>query len=173
MCGIVGKVTSDGRVERRLIERMCSLVEHRGPDSRGLYLAEGVGLGIQRLRVIDVETGDQPIFNEDRSVAVVLNGEISNHKLSGETFCAADMSSRPTAIRKSSPISTRNTATPASTTSRGCSRLPFGIVRTDGSSSHATESGRSRSFTQRKTAISGSDTFRDPRGAERQRNPTD
>ena len=80
MCGIVGKVSSGDRVERRLIERMCSLVEHRGPDARGLYLAEGVGLGIQRLRVIDVETGDQPIFNEDRSIAVVLNGEIYNYK---------------------------------------------------------------------------------------------
>jgi len=59
---------------------MCAQQEHRGPDSRGLHLGEGVGLGIQRLRVIDLETGDQPVYNEDRSVAVVLNGEIYNYR---------------------------------------------------------------------------------------------
>src|SRR2546427_12542617 len=59
---------------------MCSVVEHRGPDSRGLYMDEGVGLGIQRLRVIDLETGDQPIYNEDGSVVVVLNGEVYNFR---------------------------------------------------------------------------------------------
>src|SRR5947208_355129 len=59
---------------------MCSVIEHRGPDSRGLFLDAGVGLGIQRLRIIDLATGDQPIFNEDRTVAVVLNGEIYNYR---------------------------------------------------------------------------------------------
>jgi asparagine synthase (glutamine-hydrolysing) len=59
---------------------MCAALEHRGPDSRGTHLAPGVGLGIQRLRVIDLETGDQPIYNEDRTVAVVLNGEIYNYR---------------------------------------------------------------------------------------------
>lgn len=59
---------------------MCAALEHRGPDSRGLHIDAGVGLGIQRLRVIDLATGDQPIFNEDGSVAVVLNGEIYNYR---------------------------------------------------------------------------------------------
>lgn len=59
---------------------MCRLLEHRGPDSRGIHLEGGTALGIQRLRVIDLETGDQPVFNEDRSVAVVLNGEIYNYR---------------------------------------------------------------------------------------------
>jgi asparagine synthase (glutamine-hydrolysing) len=59
---------------------MCAALEHRGPDSRGIHAEPGVGLGIQRLRVIDLSTGDQPIFNEDRSVAVVLNGEIYNYR---------------------------------------------------------------------------------------------
>jgi asparagine synthase (glutamine-hydrolysing) len=63
-----------------MLERMCSALEHRGPDSRGLHVEPGIGLGIQRLRVIDLATGDQPIFNEDRSVAVVLNGEIYNYR---------------------------------------------------------------------------------------------
>jgi asparagine synthase (glutamine-hydrolysing) len=80
VCGIVGKVSVSGRVPAELIETMCCAVEHRGPDSRGTYMNDGIGLGIQRLRVIDLATGDQPIFNEDRSVVVVLNGEIYNYK---------------------------------------------------------------------------------------------
>lgn len=59
---------------------MCAAVEHRGPDSRGLHVESQVGLGIQRLRVIDLQTGDQPIYNEDGSVVVVLNGEIYNFR---------------------------------------------------------------------------------------------
>jgi asparagine synthase (glutamine-hydrolysing) len=59
---------------------MCERQRHRGPDSRGIHRSEGVTLGIQRLRIIDLETGDQPIYNEDRSVAVVLNGEIYNFR---------------------------------------------------------------------------------------------
>jgi asparagine synthase (glutamine-hydrolysing) len=59
---------------------MCGLLSHRGPDSRGTFVDDGVGLGVQRLAVIDLETGDQPIFNEDRSVVVVHNGEIYNYR---------------------------------------------------------------------------------------------
>lgn len=59
---------------------MCVALEHRGPDSRGLHVDDQVGLGIQRLRVIDLVTGDQPISNEDGSVVVVLNGEIYNFR---------------------------------------------------------------------------------------------
>jgi asparagine synthase (glutamine-hydrolysing) len=81
MCGIAGQARADGqRPSADLLERMCARMEHRGPDARGVHLAEGVGLGIQRLRVIDLASGDQPIFNEDRSVAVVLNGEIYNYR---------------------------------------------------------------------------------------------
>jgi asparagine synthase (glutamine-hydrolysing) len=80
MCGIAGKVSAAEPVERALVERMCSQIVHRGPDSRGVHCEGGVGIGIQRLRVIDLETGDQPIYNEDRTVAVVLNGEIYNYR---------------------------------------------------------------------------------------------
>ena len=81
MCGIAGTARCDGGpVEAALVERMCAAQAHRGPDSRGVHTEAGVGLGIQRLRVIDLETGDQPIFNEDRSVAVVMNGEIYNFR---------------------------------------------------------------------------------------------
>ena len=80
MCGIAGKISlrDNGAVDRDVLERMCAAIEHRGPDSRGLFVEENVGLGIQRLRIVDLITGDQPIFNEDRSVVVVLNGEIYN-----------------------------------------------------------------------------------------------
>ncbi|MGI8801055.1 MAG: asparagine synthase (glutamine-hydrolyzing) [Solirubrobacteraceae bacterium] len=81
MCGIAGQVRADGApVDPALIERMCAALEHRGPDSRGSHREDTVGLGVQRLRVIDLETGDQPIYNEDRSVVVVLNGEIYNFR---------------------------------------------------------------------------------------------
>jgi len=59
---------------------MCSVMEHRGPDSLGIYARDGAGLGIRRLAIIDVAGGDQPIFNEDRTVAVVANAEIYNYK---------------------------------------------------------------------------------------------
>jgi asparagine synthase (glutamine-hydrolysing) len=81
VCGIVGQASRDGRPgDRGTLERMCSALAHRGPDQRGLHVDDGIGLGIQRLRVIDLATGDQPIFNEDGSVAVVLNGEVYNYR---------------------------------------------------------------------------------------------
>jgi asparagine synthase (glutamine-hydrolysing) len=81
MCGIVGQVRPQGEaVDGELLARMCAALEHRGPDSRGLHHRGRAGIGIQRLRVIDLSTGDQPIFNEDRSVVVVMNGEIYNYR---------------------------------------------------------------------------------------------
>src|SRR5438105_13172553 len=59
---------------------MCATIEHRGPDSRGTFVDGGVALSVQRPAIIDVAGGDQPIFNEDRSLAVVLNGEIYNYQ---------------------------------------------------------------------------------------------
>ncbi len=80
MCGIAGKLSLDGPVDRALVEAMCATIHHRGPDSHGAFIDDGVGLGVQRLRVIDLETGDQPIYNEDESVVIVLNGEIYNYR---------------------------------------------------------------------------------------------
>src|ERR1700759_3777724 len=82
MCGIAGKVNApgSGSVSQPILEAMCAAIEHRGPDSRGTFLDDQVGLGIQRLRVVDLVTGDQPIHSEDRSVVVVLNGEIYNFR---------------------------------------------------------------------------------------------
>jgi len=80
VCGIAGKLSLEGPVDRALVEAMCATIRHRGPDSHGAFTDDGVGLGVQRLRVIDLETGDQPIYNEDESVVIVLNGEIYNYR---------------------------------------------------------------------------------------------
>ena len=79
MCGIAGKIDFSGFVDERLLHRMCAVMDHRGPDSRGIHLEHGVGLGVQRLAIIDVAGGDQPIANEDGTVVVVMNGEIYNY----------------------------------------------------------------------------------------------
>lgn len=79
MCGIAGQLRPQGHlVSQELAERMCAALEHRGPDARGIHRDDRALLAIQRLRVIDLDTGDQPIYNEDRSIVVVLNGEIYN-----------------------------------------------------------------------------------------------
>jgi asparagine synthase (glutamine-hydrolysing) len=85
MCGIAGVVSMDGPVQAGLVQRMCASLAHRGPDSRGFFEQDGVALGVARLAVIDLEGGDQPIFNEDDSILVVCNGEIYNYReLRGE-----------------------------------------------------------------------------------------
>jgi asparagine synthase (glutamine-hydrolysing) len=75
-CGICGFV---GISDRALLKSMCEAISYRGPDSTGFYLDAGIGLGIDRLKIIDLSTGDQPIHNEDESVWLVFNGEIYNY----------------------------------------------------------------------------------------------
>ena len=79
MCGICGILHSDhAPVERGALEKMNAAIVHRGPDGDGFYYAPGVGLGMRRLAIIDLNTGDQPISNEDETVWIVFNGEIFN-----------------------------------------------------------------------------------------------
>ena len=79
MCGICGIYNLDGRpVDRNLLARMNSTLAHRGPDDEGYYVDEGIGLGHRRLSIIDLNTGQQPIYNEDKSNVIVFNGEIYN-----------------------------------------------------------------------------------------------
>src|SRR5829696_3168045 len=82
MCGIVGYVDlyNAGRVEEHILQRMVDALIHRGPDSRGYFLDPNAGIGTRRLRIIDLETGDQPLFNEDRSLVLNCNGEIFNYR---------------------------------------------------------------------------------------------
>ncbi len=81
MCGIAGFVgipLSEAKAGER-VRAMCDAIVHRGPDSDGYHIADGVALGMRRLSIIDVGGGRQPIHNEDGSVTVVFNGEIYNH----------------------------------------------------------------------------------------------
>ncbi|HZR22947.1 MAG TPA: asparagine synthase (glutamine-hydrolyzing) [Vicinamibacterales bacterium] len=87
MCGIAGFVESSTsnqplgvETSRALVHRMCQVIEHRGPDDEGLWVAPGVALGMRRLSIIDLSTGHQPIHNEDETVWIVFNGEIYNYQ---------------------------------------------------------------------------------------------
>src|ERR1700680_4878225 len=79
MCGIVGIVSLAGKpIFEQELRDMCATILHRGPDDEGIYLNTNVGLGMRRLSIIDLASGQQPVRNEDGSVWVVLNGEIYN-----------------------------------------------------------------------------------------------
>lgn len=80
MCGFAGFVdTRDYRkAEKDVLVRMTNTLTHRGPNSEGYFLEESVGLGFRRLSIIDLESGDQPLYNEDHSVVLLCNGEIFN-----------------------------------------------------------------------------------------------
>jgi len=80
MCGIAGIFDYHGQAEidRTLLRRMTEILSHRGPDGDGYHIAPGIGLGHRRLAIVDLATGDQPLFNEDGTICVVYNGEIYN-----------------------------------------------------------------------------------------------
>src|SRR4051794_29765923 len=78
MCGIAGKIDFGGGADGETVARMCTVMEHRGPDSRGVRTEGGAAIGAQRLAIIDLEHGDQPVTNEDGTVIAALNGEIYN-----------------------------------------------------------------------------------------------
>jgi asparagine synthase (glutamine-hydrolysing) len=82
MCGIAGILDTNGRgeIDRGLLRRMNDSQRHRGPDGSGEHYAPGVALGHRRLAIIDLATGQQPLYNEDGSVVVVFNGEIYNYQ---------------------------------------------------------------------------------------------
>src|SRR5438128_573056 len=80
MCGICGIATTRGPVDRDRLARMAATLRHRGPDSEGMHADGGVGIAARRLAIIDLTGGDQPILNEDGTVAVVQNGEIYNFR---------------------------------------------------------------------------------------------
>lgn len=92
MCGFTGftnRIGDDGTV----LEKMMNRIVHRGPDSAGKYIDSDIALGFRRLSIIDLAEGDQPMFNEDKSLVLVFNGEIYNFKdlraeliKSGHTF---------------------------------------------------------------------------------------
>nr|MBA2680593.1 asparagine synthase (glutamine-hydrolyzing) [Ktedonobacteraceae bacterium] len=86
MCGIAGFVNVQRSYEssEHLIDAMCKVIRHRGPDDQGTWVGDGVtgtaALGMRRLSIIDLAGGHQPIFNEDKSMLIVFNGEIYNYR---------------------------------------------------------------------------------------------
>jgi asparagine synthase (glutamine-hydrolysing) len=85
MCGIAGFIdfwdassTRESQERATVLDRMCRIITHRGPDDQGVMLEPGVALGMRRLSIIDIAGGHQPIYNEDGNVAIVFNGEIYN-----------------------------------------------------------------------------------------------
>lgn len=83
MCGIAGFIsTSRGRDDERAsrLDAMCKVITHRGPDEQGVVVEGRAALGMRRLSIIDLATGQQPIYNTDRSKLIVFNGEIYNYR---------------------------------------------------------------------------------------------
>src|SRR5205809_2932641 len=85
MCGITGWANLDSRTPppdgaNELLHAMCERMVHRGPDAEGSMVGTGIALGMRRIAIIDLVTGEQPTYNEDHSVAVILNGEIYNYR---------------------------------------------------------------------------------------------
>jgi asparagine synthase (glutamine-hydrolysing) len=83
MCGICGYFDASGKakkVDEGVLGRMTGKLLHRGPDSSGQFLAENIGLGFRRLSLIDLSGGNQPLYNEDKSLVLICNGEIYNYR---------------------------------------------------------------------------------------------
>src|SRR6185437_10326474 len=82
MCGLAGIFDPDStaRIDTGLLRRMTEAVSHRGPDGDGFYLERGIGLGHRRLAIIDPASGQQPMYNEDGTVAIIFNGMIYNFR---------------------------------------------------------------------------------------------
>lgn len=88
MCGYVG-FTNKIDNSNKVLGDMMELIRHRGPDSDGVYIDEGITLGFRRLSIIDLSTGDQPIYNEDKTKVLMFNGEIYNYMDIREKLVAA------------------------------------------------------------------------------------
>ena len=79
MCGINGIITKE-KNKKELIKKMNDRIIHRGPNAEGTYIDDDLALGQRRLSIIDLESGNQPIYNEDKSILIIYNGEIYNYK---------------------------------------------------------------------------------------------
>lgn len=83
MCGITGWINLGSNSKdhsEAVLHSMCESIVHRGPDSEGIWMDENVALGMRRLSIIDLHTGDQPVFSEDRRVVAMQNGELYNYR---------------------------------------------------------------------------------------------
>lgn len=90
MCGFVGFIDSEKK-KKEIIKNMANRISHRGPDGEGFFIDDEIALGHRRLSIIDIKRGKQPMYNEDKSIVIVFNGEIYNYQelkeeLSNHTF---------------------------------------------------------------------------------------
>lgn len=83
MCGIAGFISNDNPASRderlRVLNEMCTSIKHRGPDEQGVFVEGSAALGMRRLSIIDLNTGQQPMFSSDGTLVIVFNGEIYNY----------------------------------------------------------------------------------------------
>ncbi len=84
-CGFTGQLVDRKEVLRQMTEK----ITHRGPDSDGYFLDDGIAMGFRRLSIIDLEAGHQPLYNEDKTLALTFNGEIYNYRILREQLLAA------------------------------------------------------------------------------------
>ena len=150
MCGITGIFDLSARrpMPRELVSRMNDSQLHRGPDEVGLHFEPGVGLGHRRLSIIDLSTGQQPLFNEDGSVVVVYNGEIYNYRELIPSSPRSATSSGPRATPRSSSMPGSNGARTASSAFAACSPSRSGTATARRCSWPATGSASSRCTTR-------------------------
>ena len=81
MCGIAGWINLEpSQNDEAVLHSMCERIVHRGPDSEGIWMDDTVALGMRRLSIIDLHTGDQPVYSEDKSIVVMMNGELYNYR---------------------------------------------------------------------------------------------
>ena len=88
MCGYVGFL--DGTMDyspEEVVRAMADCIVHRGPDSDGYFCENHVGMGFRRLSIIDLNSGDQPIYNEDKNLVITFNGEIYTVMIVGSVRC--------------------------------------------------------------------------------------
>lgn len=79
MCGIAGYISNTKKPTKKILKAMTDRIAYRGPDAEGFYLDELAALGHRRLSIIDLTTGNQPIYNENKDIVIVFNGEIYNY----------------------------------------------------------------------------------------------
>ena len=88
MCGIAGYFSRAGDGDQAIVQAMCDVIRHRGPDDEGFHVEGPCAIGMRRLSIIDLATGHQPISNEDGTIWVVFNGEIYDYKVLRENLIA-------------------------------------------------------------------------------------
>ena len=130
MCGIVGIASLN--LNKIKLNEITNTLSHRGPDDFGIYQDNYVGLGHRRLSIIDLEGGRQPIFNEDRSMCIIFNGEIYNFIQIRDDFLEKVIVFQHAAIQRLFYMLTKNGEKNALTTFGACSPLQSGIQRPGG-----------------------------------------